>query len=1107
MKKSCTGSFYDHKLRKTLLKMKLTTAIFFIFGIVSMASQGYAQNTRLDISLKDATIQQLIQHIEQQSDFSFFYKNDQISTDKLISLNEKDVQISKVLNDALSGTNLTYTVVDKIIVIRPKTMTQAQKTVTGTVTSENGEPLPGVNIKIKGTLQGTITNPDGKYAIDVPQDAILVFSFVGYKSQEIPVDGKTVINVTMTEEAIGLQEVVTVGYGTQKKVNLTGAVSTVNLDKVDTRPITQVSQALSGTTSGVVVLQSDAQPGSDGATMYVRGLNTLNNTNPLVVIDGIVGNISEISPNDIASISVLKDASASAIYGARAANGVILITTKRGKTGKIKVKYDGYFGFNKATRIPGTVSNSATYMELKNEFEHNAGRNATYPDSIINAYRNGTDPILYANTDWLNYAIGGTGHIQSHIFTVTGGTDISRIRMSAGYFSETGVMQKTKTDYYTFRTNFNSKVSKHFNYGFNLYGRWQNTHSPGPTNRGLSGANYSLSTNPMVVPIAPDGRYGGCQTPVDINCRNMKKDFDTRVRETENQSFTSKLFATYEFFKGLALNVSGAIDYGNTKQKDYQKTWTLWNFHTNTIDQQSGPMWLSDYSNRRYHTTLYALLKFDHTFASAHNLHILAGYQQEYARWDNLQGSISQFANNDLYELSAGLDVKSQKTTGTASEWALRSYFGRLNYDYKGKYLLEANLRYDGSSRFTPDGRWGLFPSFSAGWRMSEESFMKNLEFISNMKLRASWGEVGNNAIGNYDYIPTYSFNHNYVFNGSVYPGVAITAMTEENIKWETTKVTDIGADLGLFKNLLEVNFDYFVKNTNDILLTVPIPRLVGNLTPPVRNLGIVQNKGWELNIYHRNTVNDFVYSIGLHLSHAKNKIIKYGDAPYLGQYMLKEGLPAYSLYGYKVIGIFQSQEEVDNAPFQNPATGPGDLRFEDVNNDNKIDGDDRMVLGNPFPKLVYGLDFNLSWKGIDFYTLFQGNYGNKGWLQGALIYPFAYGNTRGVFVDKWLDRWTPENPNTDVPRLNANRLNIGNNSYYVQNESYLRIKSIQLGYTIPQKVTEKITIERIRIYANVDNCCVFTNFEGFDPERGLTQSRDSYPNHRTFTFGLNVDF
>ena len=1115
--KKCMFSInINRNILKILMIMKLTT-FFFLISILSVAARGYSQHARLNLSLKNASIQELFQEIEKQSEFNFFYKDDQIDINKMVSIESDNSLIGEVLNQVFENSGVSYTVVNKVIVITPRKEQEQQNIkVTGTVTASTGETLPGVTILVKGTETGTITGMDGKYSIDVPDtNSVLVFSYVGYKTQEVNINDRTVVDVILEEGLEALEEVIVVGYGTQKKVNLTGSVSTVNLDNVEYRPVTELSQVLSGASAGITVIQTDAQPGSDGATIYIRGLNTLNNTTPLVVIDGIVGNLYDVHPSDVETMSILKDASASAIYGARAANGVILITTKRGKAGKLNVNYDYYYGIQDATRLPEAVSNSATYMELLNEYKVNAGKQPFYSDATIEEWRNGNDPILYANTDWMDYLLGNTAAMQSHSFSINGGTEPARFRISFNYLDQDGIIDKTHTNQYTFRTNFDSKVSDRFSFGLNMSGKWRDRQQPGSIDRAFRG----LSTNPMVLPQHPDGRYGGAQTPEDGNVWNVRKEIDTYNELLETQNFMSKVFASFEILDGLVLRGNAALDFQNRKEKDYQTTWEVWNFHTDQIDQTSEAMWLSDYQSRDKTITLYTTLEYTKTFAEKHNLHLLTGYNQEEYRTDNLSGYISKFANDELFVLNAGLNVESQTNSGTASEWSLRSYFGRLNYNYEGKYLLEANLRYDGSSRFASENRWGLFPSFSGGWRISEESFMQDLDVINNLKIRASWGKIGNNAIGNYRYLSLYNFNRNYVFDNSVVPGVAVGSMANNDIMWETTITTDLGLDIGFLKNMVELSGDYFIKRTEDILITVPIPYLIGDLGAPTQNVGTVENKGWELSLTHRNSVRDFNYSLNFNISHVENKVVKYSDVDAIsGGFLLREGLPVWSLYGYNVVGIFQDQDEVDGHAFQNPMTGPGDLKYEDQitvdtnddgipdETDGVIDGDDRVVLGNPFPEYYYGLNLNLSYKGIDFSALFQGISKQNGYLRGAFNTPFNNPD-RGIFTTKWLDRWTPENPDTDVPRLNENNLSGGYSSFWVQDNSYLRLKNLQLGYTLPESLTRKISAENIRIYANAQNLFVLTKFEGFDPERGIRQTGVGYPLHRTITFGIGITF
>ncbi len=587
--KTIQAFYYNKDLKKICLIMKLSVFLLLI-SIFQVSATVYSQVTKLSISHENATIAELFEEIEQQSEFKFLYRKDHIDVDKQITINMKKQRVENILDEILSAyDNVSYTVLeDNLIVITPKQQTQK---VTGTVTASTGETLPGVNILVKGTETGTITGMDGKYSIEVPDaNSVLTFSFVGYTTQEININGRSVVDVILEEGFEALDEVIVVGYGTQKKVNLTGSVSSVNLDNAEYRPVTELSQVLSGASAGITVIQSDAQPGSDGATIYIRGLNTLNNSTPLVVIDGVVGNLYDVHPFDVETMSILKDASASAIYGARAANGVILITTKRGKAGKLNVNYDYYYGTQEATRLPEVVSNSATYMELLNEYKVNAGKQPFYSDATIEEWRNGNDPILYANTDWMDYLLGNRAAMQSHSFSINGGTDPARFRISFNYLDQDGIIDKTHTDQYTFRTNFDSKISDRFSFGLNMSGKWRDRKQPGSIYRAFRG----LSTNPMVLPQHPDGRYGGAQTPEDGNVWNVRKEIDTYNELLETQNLMGKVFASFEILDGLVLRGNAALDFQNRKEKDYQTTWEVWNFHTNQIDQTSEAMWLSD---------------------------------------------------------------------------------------------------------------------------------------------------------------------------------------------------------------------------------------------------------------------------------------------------------------------------------------------------------------------------------------------------------------------------------------------------------------------------------------------------------------------------------
>lgn len=1086
-----------------------------------------SQNSKIKIEdNKVLTVDEVFDLIMEQTDYKFFYEEGIFNDYPKVNVKKGTIRTNKLLQQSLSKGNLSFQfitsnnaiLIKEVLKEKPAGNLQ-QSTISGTITGDNGLPLVGANIIEKGTTNGTQTDFDGKYTLTlIDKNATLVISYLGFVTQEISASGKTVVNVAMEESSSILEEVVVVGYGTQKKANISGAISSVDLTNVENRPVTSLSQALAGTTSGVTVMQNSSAPGNDTATIYIRGLTTVNNTSPLIVVDGIPGSsINAVSFNDVESISVLKDAASSAIYGSRAANGVILITTKKGKPGKVSASYNYFHGISTATRLGDFVTNSADYMELRNIAFANGGDSPLYSEEIIEEFRNGTDPILHPNTDWMDYVMGGTGDIQSHNVVLQGGTDASRYRISLGYVDQTGVQPNTGTNNYTFRTNISSDISEKLKVEMNLFGRWSNIYNPGGNDVGLFAAERST---PMTLPVHPDGRYGGVGTPFDTQVRNAQQVFDTQQRDIEDQRFNGDITARYEIFKGLTLRGTASIQFQNRKNKFYNLPYELWDFRTNTVDFVGPRMSLTDRNDRDYTVTLIGTANYVTTIADNHNLSVLIGAEQTDDNKDWIQGFAAGFVTDNLFVLDAGLDETTHNASGTGWDDTLRSFFGNLNYDYKEKYLLTANLRYDASSRFNPDFRWNLFPAFSGAWKISKESFMDNVDFISNLQLRAGWGQVGNNTLGRYKYFQSYDFGSNsYFLGGAVQPGVGISELANPNVTWETTEETDLGIDIGLLNNALTISAGVFDQRTKDVLLQVEIPSIVGVSTPPTRNLGEVSNKGWELDVGYRKKINEFSFSVNLNVSHVKNKVVKYNDVPFLNRFMLKEGLPMWSLFGYETDGLFQSDQEVADAPFQNSLTGPGDLKFVDQltvdtdgdgipdEADGEITPDDRVVLGNPFPKYTYGINLAMNWKDFDFSAILQGREGSKGFLLGTVAFGHTNGGLRGHIPAKYQNAWSPENPNSTVPRLNSNQLSQSDNDYFIQNTSYLKVRNVQLGYSLPASVLDRIGISRLRVYGSAENLFTFTKFEGWDPERSLFQAGVTYPIHKTFTFGINLTF
>lgn len=1086
-----------------LRKMKLTVFFLCLSVLGSWAVQGYSQTTRLTVNMENTSIRQILNQIEEQSEYRFFYSGD-VNVEQRKSISQKDKAVSDILKDLFLGSDIKYRVQGRQIALFVDETSNSlaaaiqQKQVTGKVTDSSGEGLPGVAVMVKGSATGTITDAEGTYSLNGIKDTdVLVFSFVGMKTLETSVSGKTTVNVTMTESLENLDEVIVVGYGTQKKVNLTGAVENVSMKDLANRPITNASTALQGKVAGVYITQNSGQPGRDDARIQVRGAGTLNNSNPLVLIDGIPGSLNDVNPRDIESVSVLKDAAASAIYGNRAANGVILVTTKRGEKGKMSVEYSMYYARQEATYLP-EILNSSEHAELYNEALKNSGKSPKYTDAEIAKFKAGNDP-LYPNTDWQD-VMYNPADMKEHHLRASGSSDKLAYSFSGGYLDHDGVLLGTAFKRYTFRTNIDSYyLNNKFHVGVNMSGmRSSRDESPESTTAVIRAINRG---NPTEVLQYEDGSYGAGymgKTYAYIKTGGKQNNL--------TNSFNGKMFADYEFFKGFKGEVSYGINFNHQLYTQHYTSLDLFNHLNNghTIYKSS----IREDNYEDFSTIFNALLKYDVTVKNDHNINVLAGYSEETWRRDWSRGDRKDLLSNQP-ELSIG-DVSTQTNDGGADATALRSYFGRLNYDFQGKYLLEAILRYDGSSRFAQDLRYGTFPSFSAGWRISEEPFMQNIDFIENLKLRASWGQLGNQNINTYyaasDILATGS---NYTFAGALLPGVAVTTLTNKSTSWETTTQTNIGVDATLMKKF-NITANYFFKTTKDILMQVPIPITLGNLNKPYQNVAAMDNKGWELTFDYSDTFGrDFRFDASLNLSHFKNEVTELNDlGPIYGdKTILTEGESRWAFYGYEHIGIFQTPEEIAAAPKQDENPQPGDVRFKDLNGDGKITLDkDRKVIGSDIPELIYSLQLNAQYKDFDMRAFFQGVQGVDAYSSLELVSPFFNGASSG----KWLlDRWTKENPSTTNQRVFIDSKRPGiTSTYYLEDASYLRLKNIELGYTVPEGLIKKVGISGLRVYLNVQNAFTLTKYKGFDPEKpsGNTRS-DAHPQVRITSLGFNLRF
>lgn len=1094
--------------KKIWLIMKLNFVLI-LFAVLQVSASVSAQNTRLDLKMKNATISQVFDEIERQSGVYFFYNKTQIDENKIISVDYHNKSIDEVLKSIVSELNLTYEVAGKNIIIKAiypsdNGFQQSNTKIKGTVKNANDESLPGVTVLVKGTTNGTITDVDGNYSLaNVPANATLVFSFVGMKTKEIQVEGKETVNTILADETIGLDEVVAVGYGTQKKVNLTGAISAVSERDIKKLNVTQPSQLLAGLASGITVTQSSGQPGKDEATLRIRGLGTFSSagTSPLVLVDGISSDLNNINASDIESISILKDAASAAIYGTRAANGVILIETKKGKEGVTKVTYQANFGFQRPSEIPKIVD-SWVYAEMINEALQNAGSNLQYTEAEIAKFRSGEDPDNYANKRHYDDLVNsGNGFQNEHYLSFTGGNNKNSYLFSLGYLNQNGFIDKTNHKHYNVLFNESSKISDSFRINIKFQGRTGATTEP-TTIRSGDGVdallNYALKIPNTIAGKKSDGYYGQ-QTGFTIE---GWMDSEAFIKSTSNRMNASAGFE-WDILKSLKLTGLAGYNYDNTK---YKRFWP-----TLVVDQTytESPSELTETRTENSLLTLQSYINYN-KIIGLHEFHVLGGFSQESNTNSWLQASRDNFPSNTLYEISAGAQSNMQNS-GSGYEWALQSFFGRINYVFDGKYLIEANTRYDGSSRFPKNKRWGLFPSVSTGWIISQEKFF-NVSSINNLKIRASWGKLGNQNIGNYPYqqILTLGINAPFGVSEKISSGTAATDVPSTDITWESTRVIDAGLDIGLFNNKINASIDIYDKRTSDILYNVTASSVLG-MTPSVQNAGVVSNKGIDLNLQHQYKIGDFSYTISANFSYVKNEVKKLATVIRDVNSGLFVGSPLQSIYGYVADGLFVDQQDVNNYPTQPRVAAPGDIKLKDISGpdgvpDGKVNADyDRKIIGNQFPKYTYGLTISPRYKNFDLFVNLYGVGGVDKILGGFADNAFFQGSN----PQEWMmDRWTKENPNPKAayPRfliLGGSEQQFYQSTFVMQNASFLRVSNIQLGYTVPTTLVKKISISNVYVYINVKNPFTFDHFrEGWDPEMGA-----GYPPARYFSAGINVNF
>lgn len=1130
-------------LINSLLLMKLALIILLI-SFFEVNATTYAQ--LLSINKKEASLNTVFKEIQQQSGYRIFYDAQMVKEALPVTLYLHQATLREAMDQSLRHQGLSYEIVDKNIIIKrilPVNNVVQERTIIGIVTDQNKQPLPSATVRLKGTRAVVGTNPQGLYTIKITgQSAILVFSLIGYGSIERTVNTANTLDVVLKEQAADLNEVVVVGYGTQKRVDLTGAVSSVNAKQIQDLPTPSLDGAITGKMPGVQVSQTTGAPGG-GIAVKVRGMGSIGAGNePLYVIDGfpITANynqadnpLNSLNPNDIQSIEVLKDASSTAIYGSRGSNGVIIVSTKSGQSGKMKIDLDAYTGLQRVTKYMGLM-NAREYAEYIIDSRNNAWIDTGGDPSAPNDERSAIYQILPTlqnpaalgdGTDWQKEILR-TAPTHNLQLTFSGGNDRVNYMTSAGYYKQYGIIINSDFERYSFRVNLDANTSKKFRIGLNLTPAY--TVSNPVSAEGHFGSGAVVLSSLMMAPHLPvyneDGRYTTGLTLGNgfSSLENPVKVATERVNHRTQFRLLGTLFGEYSFSDHLRYKLLVGTDLQNYKRNT---------FNPSTVGFDGNPAPVIPTANYNSQESYNWLIEHTLNFAkdfNQHHIDALAGFTAQKVRADLASISATNFPNDLVQTINAGI-VSSASTS--ALEWSLLSYLARVHYNYDGKYLFTATVRRDGSSRFGANNRWGVFPSFSGGWRLSEENFMDDFTFIQELKLRASYGFTGNNFIGNYDHMGLLSMR-NYVFGeagGSIANGIGPNTVSNANLSWEKNRQLDIGLELGLFGGRLFFVTDYYRKITSDLLLNVPVPSLTG-YTVARQNIGKVKNEGWEFGLTTQNLTNILKWTTDLNLSFNRNTVLALGPSgePLYGNYeqitnshITELGKPMGNFYGYQVIGIFQTPEEVANNP-SFADSKPGQFRFADINGDGRLSIDDRTILGNPQPDYIFGITNTFSYKGIEFSFLIQGVQGNEIMHLGRRFYANFAGTANGLkeMNNRWRsaddpgDGFTPR-ANRDLSRYSNSNASANISSTHVEDGSFIRLRNISLAYNLPSRLIEKLSLRAARVYANVQNLFTITNYTGYNPEvsvsgiSALTPGVDygGYPISKVFTLGINVGF
>jgi TonB-linked SusC/RagA family outer membrane protein len=1156
MKKSQTiNGWAIHSLKKTFLIMRIIVFLLLAGFLQTQANSAYAQRTKLSLNYNNTALEKVLDAIEHQSEFFFLYNEKLVDSQRKVSVKVSEQRVEEILDQLFAGTNVGYSIMDRKIVLAPDdiaALVQQQRGVSGSVTDRTGAPLPGVTVVIKGTTTGTITNSDGSYSIsNISANATLVFSFIGMRTQEVVVGSQSVINTSLLDETFGIEEVVAIGYGTQRKSDLTGSVATVSAQNLKERPVSTFGEALIGQVAGVQIQQINGAPGGEGLSFRVRGTGSITQSNePLYVVDGYPmegGAFRLINPSDIESIQILKDASSTAIYGSRGANGVVIITTKKGIKGAPIINFNMYTGFQQREKNvemmnrdqyiawfidgrnqawldapiiagdPNKSPHSINDSNVRRRLYPSASTQYVIPDGTGGLIYNFLDPNSVSqmpDNNWQDILFRNA-MMQQYEFSFSGGSENTQYTFSSSYINQEGIALNTDYERFNFRTNINTKINERLNVGVNMNSYFANS------NESADGKDapimYALNLPPIYPLKNPDGTYGSMVRNPEILPGDVanpigiaEQIYDFRRRH----GWMGILYAEWEIINDLKykISVNGGVQENNRTR--YQPSYVDLDGSKAPRPAQGTKENITDID-----WVVEQTLTLSKTYAQKHNLNGVIGYTSQKHSRDRVFGEARGFPNDNIFTLNAGTMYQ---LTSDESAYSMISYLARANYIYDSKYMLTATFRNDGSSRFGKNKKWGSFPSISAGWRVDQENFMDDFEFINDLKIRGSYGIAGNNRIGNYSAIGLLSIGF-YPTGDALQNTVNPSTMPNDDLGWERTQQANLGFDLGLFENRIRFEADFYDSKSIDLLLNVPVPSITG-YSNQIQNVGKVQNRGMEFQVSSKNFVKKFKWSSDFNISFNNNEVLEvgpdgrpiFGSAPNANNaFITMPGHPIASFYGYVFEGVFMTQEELDTYP-RLPADKIGDGRYLDVNNDKKMDGNDKTIIGDNDPTFTAGLNNIFAFGNLSLGIQFTGVYGSQLFSFFKRMVGIYHGDRNGMIEQ--LGRWRSTEEPGDGIHFRPTRTPTGwqrdPSSAWVTDGSYLRLRNLTLAYDFENSRIQNLKMKGLRIYMTGQNLFTLTNYPGYDPDTssqgdGLSKGGDylGYPVARSIILGVNVSF